>query len=69
MCHPYLKFVVIHWAHSSLFASHPGISKTLFVAQQWFWWPSMKADVAVYVVACPVCACDKTFKRPATGQL
>ncbi|KAI3354953.1 hypothetical protein L3Q82_004746 [Scortum barcoo] len=31
---------VIHWAHISLLTCHPGVKRTVFVAQQRFWWRS-----------------------------
>ncbi len=60
---------VIHWAHMSQIACHPGVRRTLFLAQQPFWWPSMEKDIAEYVAACPVCAACKSSHKPPDGQL
>lgn len=60
---------VIHWAHSSVLSCHPGVARTMFRIQQRFWWPSMKKNVAEYVAACPVCACNKTSSQVKMGLL
>ncbi|KAI3359008.1 hypothetical protein L3Q82_015392 [Scortum barcoo] len=35
---------VLQWAHSSKFACHPGINRTLSLVKRHFWWPSLDAD-------------------------
>lgn len=64
-----LRSQVIHWAHTSKLACHPGVRRTLFLAQQRFWWPAMEKDIADYVAACPVCATCKSSHKPPAGQL
>lgn len=48
---------------------HPGTSGTLSVLQLCFWWPSFKKDVRDFVLACPVCAQQKTPRAPQAGFL
>ncbi|XP_068508006.1 uncharacterized protein tctn1 isoform X2 [Syngnathus scovelli] len=64
-----LRSQVIHWAHTSRLSCHPGMRRTLFVIQQRFWWPSMRADVKEYVAACPVCARNKNAHGARMGLL
>ncbi|KAK2882762.1 hypothetical protein Q8A73_021695 [Channa argus] len=64
-----LRSAVLEWSHSSRLLCHPGISRTLFVMRQRFWWPSMARDVREFVSACPVCAQTKTSCRPPFGLL
>ena len=66
---PDLRSQVIHWAHTSLIACHPGSRRTLFVAKQRFWWPGMERDVQDYVSACPTCARNKASHSPLSGLL
>ena len=64
-----LRSQVIHWAHTSLVSCHPGVRRTLFVARQRFWWPSMEREIGEYVAACSVCARNKVSHRPPSGLL
>lgn len=51
-----LQSSVLKWAHSSPISCHPGVRRTLFHAQQWFWWPTMNKDIQDFVATCPICA-------------
>ncbi|XP_057712509.1 uncharacterized protein LOC130929420 [Corythoichthys intestinalis] len=65
---PELRGQVIHWAHTLKTSCHPGITKTIFVISQRFWWKAMRNDVTEYVNACSVCASSKPSScRPAGG--
>ena len=64
-----LRGQVIHWAHSALLSCHPGVTRTIFVIRQRFWWPGMREDVLEYVSACPVCCRNKTSRKPPSGLL
>ncbi|KAI2654625.1 Transposon Tf2-9 polyprotein [Labeo rohita] len=59
-----LRTRVIQWVHSSLSSGHPGISRTLQLVRNSFWWPSMTKDITTYVKACSLCAQSKTPKYP-----
>ncbi len=60
---------VLQWAHTSLFACHPGISRTLEFLQRRFWWPAVKTEVTAFVKDCPVCNQSKTSHLPPQGLL
>uniref|UniRef100_A0A8C1I7H5 Gypsy retrotransposon integrase-like protein 1 n=1 Tax=Cyprinus carpio TaxID=7962 RepID=A0A8C1I7H5_CYPCA len=64
-----LRFRVMQWVHTSLCFGHPGISRTLQLTQNSFWWPSMTTDVANYVKSCSVCAQSKPPKELPSGLL
>ncbi len=57
---------IIQWVHASISSGHPGISRTLHLLQNSFWWPSMSRDVTTYVKSCQVCAQSKTPKELPT---
>ncbi len=48
---------------------HLGIFHTLDFLQRWFWWPSIKEDIKVYVEACPVCSQGKSTHQQPQGLL
>ncbi|KAI2664083.1 Transposon Tf2-6 polyprotein [Labeo rohita] len=64
-----LRTRVIQWVHSSLSSGHPGISRTLRLVRNSFWWPSMTKDITTYVKACSLCAQSKTPKQLPSGLL
>ncbi len=64
-----LRFDVIRWGHCSKVACHPGVSRSLFLTKQRFWWPSMARNVQCFVLACSVCAVSKTSNRHPAGLL
>ncbi|KAI2659925.1 Transposon Tf2-9 polyprotein [Labeo rohita] len=64
-----LRSEVIQWGHCSNVACHPGVSRTLHLVKQRFWWPLMARDVRSFVLACSVCAIGKTSNRPPDGLL
>ncbi|KAI2645252.1 Transposon Tf2-6 polyprotein [Labeo rohita] len=64
-----LRNRVMQWVHSSLSAGHPGISRTLQLTKNTFWWPSMNKDVTTFVKSCSLCAQSKTPKELPSGLL
>ncbi|KAG1935783.1 retrotransposable element [Pimephales promelas] len=64
-----LRSSVIQWGHCSNVACHPGVSRTMFLVKQRFWWPLMSRDVRNFVLACSVFATGKTSNRPPDGLL
>ncbi len=64
-----LRLWVMQWVHTSLSSGHPGISHTLRLLQNSFWWPSMTKDVVTYVKSCQTCAQSKTPKELPSGLL
>uniref|UniRef100_A0A8C5MC51 Gypsy retrotransposon integrase-like protein 1 n=1 Tax=Leptobrachium leishanense TaxID=445787 RepID=A0A8C5MC51_9ANUR len=55
--------------HDSKPAGHPGITKTLTSISRQFWWPTMRQDVRLFVLACQICARSKTSKTLPVGLL
>ncbi|KAG5278113.1 hypothetical protein AALO_G00095330 [Alosa alosa] len=60
---------VLLWGHSSQLSCHPGIRRTLAFIDRRFWWPTMREDVRNFVLACSVCAQNKTSTQPPAGLL
>jgi hypothetical protein len=55
--------------HSSKFAGHSGILRTLKRLAQIFVWVAMKSDVHAFVTACDVCQRNKHEARTPAGLL
>lgn len=56
---------VLQWGHASNVAQHSGVSRTLALINQRFWWTQLNKDVK----DCSVCACGKMSRRPPAGFL
>ena len=64
-----MRSPVLQWGHASKVACHPGIHGTLFLLQQRFWWPTITADTKEFVIACTVCARNKSSHCAPAGLL
>ncbi|KAL0149577.1 hypothetical protein M9458_055104, partial [Cirrhinus mrigala] len=64
-----LRPEVLRWGHESRVACHPGVRRSLAAIRQRFWWPSMAQDVRQFVLACSVCAQNKTSNQSPVGLL
>uniref|UniRef100_A0A3P9JS16 Gypsy retrotransposon integrase-like protein 1 n=1 Tax=Oryzias latipes TaxID=8090 RepID=A0A3P9JS16_ORYLA len=64
-----LRSQVIKWGHCSRLACHPGVTRTIFLVGQRFWWPTMTSDIRAFVSSCPACASAKVPRRPPAGLL
>ena len=51
--------------HNSTTAGHPGISKTLQLLQQYYWWPNQKQYVTEYIRGYATCQMTKVNTHPA----
>ena len=51
--------------HEPMMVGHPGISKTLQLLQQYYWWPNQKHDVTEYIKGCTTCQMTKVNHHPA----
>ena len=63
---PLLRERIIKDNHDSVFAGHPGRTKTLELIQRDFWWPSVAKDCFQYIDGCSTCQrvkplCQKPF--------
>ena len=64
-----LKRRILQAAHDSPASGHPGIARTLEKVSRYYWWPSLKADVAEHVGRCDSCQRNKPDNRPPAGPL
>jgi hypothetical protein len=55
--------------HNSLTAGHPGITKTLHLLSQYYWWPNMKHNVTEYIKGCATCQMTKVNTWPTHPPL
>ncbi|TKS65860.1 Retrovirus-related Pol polyprotein [Collichthys lucidus] len=62
-----LRSQVIQWGHDSRLACHPGVTRTIHLISQRFWWPSLRRDVYDFVKACPTCNQNKTSLTSLTS--
>ncbi|XP_041854618.1 uncharacterized protein LOC121648502 [Melanotaenia boesemani] len=60
---------VLSFCHNSRLYCHPGVSKTLSVVRDRFWWGKLARDVKDYVLACRHCCQAKSSRRPPMGLL
>jgi transposase InsO family protein len=56
---PSLVRYVLHDAHQTGASAHRGQGKTLHRIKERWWWPSMGADVSLYLAACGLCKAHK----------
>lgn len=52
---PELKKLILSEAHESRYSIHPGTTKMYQDLRNRLWWPSMRREIAEYVVLCDVC--------------
>ncbi|GJR04520.1 putative reverse transcriptase domain-containing protein [Tanacetum coccineum] len=57
-----LHALIMHESHKSKYFIHPGSDKMYQDLKKLYWWPNMKAEIAIYVNKCLTCA------KTATGQ-
>jgi hypothetical protein len=63
------KHNIIKAHHDPPVHSHPGISKTVQIIEQNYWWPQMCKDITDYVKGCADCQCHKVNNRPTKAPL
>ncbi|KAI3794930.1 hypothetical protein L1987_37571 [Smallanthus sonchifolius] len=51
-----LRELIMDEAHKSRYSIHPGSDKMYHDLKILYWWPKMKADIAIYVSKCLTCA-------------
>ncbi|KAG8719334.1 hypothetical protein FRC09_011298 [Ceratobasidium sp. 395] len=59
--------ILMDLAHSAL--GHMGRARTLAYLRQWYWWPTMAADVQQYCKSCGTCQMMKTSTQRPQGLL
>ncbi|GJX67214.1 putative reverse transcriptase domain-containing protein [Tanacetum coccineum] len=64
-CYGDLKTAIMHESHKSKYSIHPGSNKMYQDMKKLYWWPNMKANIAIYVSKCLTCAKVKAeHQRP-----
>ncbi len=57
---------MLHLVHDTPSSGHPGITASLQLLSDRFWWPTLQADTVTFVQQCPVCNMSKSsHQRPA----
>ena len=64
-----LRELILNEAHKSRYSIHPGADKMYKDLKEYYWWPGMKKDVAVYVGRCLTCAKVKAEYQKPSGLL
>ncbi|GJZ63662.1 putative reverse transcriptase domain-containing protein [Tanacetum coccineum] len=64
-----LRNLVMHESHKSKYSIHSGSDKMYQDLKPLYWWPNMKADIAMYVRKCLTCAKVKAEHQKPSGLL
>ncbi|KAK0606869.1 hypothetical protein LWI29_005470 [Acer saccharum] len=64
-----LRKEIIKECHDSKWAGHPGMTRTLALLQNSYYWPQMRDDIDAYVRTCLVCQQDKVEQQRPAGLL
>ena len=64
-----IRDLLMEEAHKTMYSIHPGSTKMYRDLKPYYWWPTMKLDVAKYVAECVTCARVKTQHQKPYGSL
>ena len=64
-----LRELVLNEAHKSNYSIHPGSDKMYKDLKEFYWWPNLKREIAVYVSNCLTCARVKAEYQKPSGLL
>ncbi|GJV05982.1 putative reverse transcriptase domain-containing protein [Tanacetum coccineum] len=68
-CYEDLRSVIMHESHKSKYSIHPGFEKRYQDVKKLYWWPNMKANIAIYVSKYLTCARVKAKHQKPSGLL
>ncbi|GJR57539.1 putative reverse transcriptase domain-containing protein [Tanacetum coccineum] len=68
-CYGDLRTLVMHESHNSKYSIHPGSDKMYQDLKQLYWWPNMKANIAIYISKCLTCSKVKVEHQKPSGLL
>ncbi|GJS01705.1 putative reverse transcriptase domain-containing protein [Tanacetum coccineum] len=68
-CYGDLRTVIMHESHKSKYSIHSGFDKMYQDMKKLYWWPNMKADIAIYVSKCLTCSKVKAEHQRPPGLL
>lgn len=64
-----LRNLILDEAHKTRYSIHPGADKMYHDLREFYWWPGMKKDIALYVGKCLTCSKVKPEHRKPSGLL
>lgn len=64
-----LRELIMHESHKSRYSIHPRSYKMYQDLKKLYWWPNMKADIALYVSKCLTCSKVKAEHQRPSGLL
>ncbi len=65
----YVPANMLHLVHDAPSSGHPGITASLQLISDRFWWPSLQADTITFVQQCTVCNMSKSSHQRPAGLL
>ncbi|GJW21050.1 putative reverse transcriptase domain-containing protein [Tanacetum coccineum] len=68
-CYGDTRYLIMHESHKSKYSIHPGSDKIYHDLKMLYWWPNMKADIAIYVSKCLTYAKRDGFDRKNLTRL
>ncbi|GKC36252.1 putative reverse transcriptase domain-containing protein [Tanacetum coccineum] len=68
-CYGDLRTVIMHESHKSKYSIHPSSEKMYQDMKKLYWWPNMKANIAIYVSKCLTYAKVKEEHQRPSGLL
>ena len=66
---PDLRSLILQECHDTPYSGHYGTGKTLRAVGKLFWWPSLSADVAAFVLSCTTCQRNKHRRHRPYGLM
>ena len=64
-----IKRMILHELHYVPYSGHPRFTRTLKIAEQFFYWRHMSPDVRDFILDCPVCQAEKGSNLKPDGEL
>ncbi|XP_076886136.1 uncharacterized protein LOC143535899 [Bidens hawaiensis] len=64
-----LRNLILDKAHKTRYSFHPGADKMFHDLKEFYWWPGIKKDIALYVGKCLTCSKAKAEHRKPLGLL
>ena len=64
-----IRKTILDEAHKSRYSIHPGSDKMYKDLKEFYWWPSMKKEIATYVGKCLTCSKVKAEHQKPSGLL
>ncbi|KAL0324734.1 UNVERIFIED_CONTAM: hypothetical protein Scaly_2440500 [Sesamum calycinum] len=62
-----LRKMILQKSHNAPYAVHPGTTKMYHNLKPYYWWQTMKKDVAEFVAKCMTCQQIKAVHQAPTG--